>query len=116
MWIASRNAGGLTENCPNKLSWDGSSLSRPARISSRSRAATISATRGWRIPLSSTRSGPSLAEVESGELVRGESERRGFPDAQHLVAQRQPRRRCDAPVDLCALDVKVQLGEDGRGP
>ena len=59
MWIASRSAGGLTPNSENRLSCDGStspSLSRPDRMSSRSREATISATRGWRMRCTTTSS------------------------------------------------------------
>src|SRR5581483_7032707 len=105
MWIASRNAGGLTPNSPNRLSCDGRtspSFSRPDRMSSRNFEATISATRGWRKRCVATSGllGSPLAESEPSQLVRRLRQCVDLTDAQHLVVEKQPGRRRDASLDL----------------
>ncbi len=102
MWIASRSAGGLTPNSVNRLSCDGRtspSLSRPDRMSSRSREATISATRGWRIRRCGHGSDlPPVAEPVGRQALRRQCEGTGLADAQHLVVESQAggRRRSRA--------------------
>src|ERR1700739_4937420 len=121
MWMASRTAGGLTPNSPNKASCEGStspSFSRPDRTGCRHATARPRspppAAGGSAATAESSVLVPALAPAEWGKFVGQVRQRVEFGCAEHVLAEQEPRRRRDRPVTQRPYDVETQLGLDRR--